>query len=126
MKSSMLLAMLLAGISLQVAAECAAPQAPAKVPDGATASQDDMVLAMREFKQYNLDVDAYSKCMEADAQKRVDALGPPLSPEAVQKKAVEIKNASAKLANAEIDKAQVLAGRFNEQIRAYKQAHAAK
>src|ERR1700722_12397347 len=45
-------------------AECVLPAAPSRVPDGRSATEQEMVAAMRTLKQYNDDVTEYTECLE--------------------------------------------------------------
>src|SRR5688572_2110597 len=49
-------------------AECTLPPAPSKVPDASTATQEEMMSAMKTLKQYNTDVLNYTKCLEFEAK----------------------------------------------------------
>ena len=57
------------------AAECVYPKPPANTPDGATATQDQMVEGMRAVKEYNGQVTAYLDCLEAEKNARIQAAG---------------------------------------------------
>lgn len=52
-----------AAFSFQAHAECAYPKAPATIPNGATASEQEMVGAMQAFKAYDADVNAFGACL---------------------------------------------------------------
>src|SRR6202012_4468464 len=54
--------------SLPAYADCDLPPAPSKIPDGTTASQQEMVTAMQTLKEYSADVDTYLKCLEFEAK----------------------------------------------------------
>ena len=61
-------------VSLAAHADCVLPPAPSKIPDGKTASEQEMVTAMQTLKEYNGDVDTYLKCLEFEAkQNRLSA-----------------------------------------------------
>ncbi|HEV2702508.1 MAG TPA: hypothetical protein VGV09_12805 [Steroidobacteraceae bacterium] len=49
-------------------ADCLLPAPPSHIPDGDSANAQEMVAAMRTFKQYNDDVDEYTKCLEFEAR----------------------------------------------------------
>ena len=51
-------------------AGCTLPPAPAKVPDGATATDPDMRAAMQTLKRYDADVSAYLKCLEFEVKQQ--------------------------------------------------------
>src|ERR1700729_616597 len=97
-----------------VHAACTYPAAPAKIPDGATATLAEMVAAQKAVKQFDEEINAYTACikLEEDAQLKGDKLT------AEQKKAIEAQQAQKN--NAAVDEDQAIADRFNEQIRIFK------
>jgi hypothetical protein len=50
-------------------ATCTHPKPPANLPDGATATKDEMIAANQLVKQYVADMDAYLQCVDAEAPK---------------------------------------------------------
>jgi hypothetical protein len=101
-------------VAAPVHAACTYPTAPAKIPDGATATLAEMVAAQKAVKQFDEQINAYTACikLEEDAQLKGDKLT------AEQKKAIEAQQAQKN--NAAVDEDQALADRFNEQIRIFK------
>ena len=84
-------------------ADCVLPPAPSKIPDGSTASQQEMVTAMQTLKEYNADVETYSKCLEFEAkQNRLS------------------RTDEEKMHNSAVDTLQKIAAKFNEQVRTFK------
>ena len=59
------LALVLALSALSAQAECA-PPTPSTIPDGSTASEQEMLAAMKAFKQYDAEATAYLKCLETE------------------------------------------------------------
>jgi len=95
-------------------ATCIYPRAPDKLPDGATATYDEMVAGQKTVQQFNDDINAYNSCLDlemADLEKSgaYDA-------ERLQ----ELRAIQAKKNNAAVDEVQALADRFNEQLRVFK------
>jgi hypothetical protein len=89
--------------SLPAHADCVLPPAPSKIPDGNTASQQEMVTAMQTLKEYNGDVDTYTKCLEFEAkQNRLSHTD------------------EEKMHNTAVDTLQKIAAKFNEQVRTFK------
>jgi hypothetical protein len=118
----MKLLFILAALTLGAApvhAACTYPSAPAKIPDGASATLAEMVAAQKAVKAFDEQINAYTACikLEEDAQLKGDKLT------AEQKKAIE--NQQAQKNNAAVDDDQALADRFNEQIRIFKAKAAA-
>jgi hypothetical protein len=87
-------------------ADCVLPPPPSKIPDGANASQQEMVTAMQTLKQYDGDVSVYLKCLEFESrQNRL-----PLSLR-------ELKHDAA------VAQLQEVADKFNQQVRVFKSKH---
>ncbi len=95
---------LLAGcFTLPAMADCTAPVAPTKVPDGSTAAESEMVAAMQVLKQYDADVNTYVKCLEFEAkQNRLS------------------REEQARRHNQAMDTLTSIAAKFNEQVRLFK------
>ena len=120
MKVSILAATLAFAVAVSPAyAACTYPKSPDKLPDGTVASQDEMIAGKKLVEQYNSDMNAYLSCikLEYDTQVANDATA--LTPE--QK--ADLDKRQAQKHNAAIDELEALAGRFNEQIRAFNKAH---
>jgi hypothetical protein len=90
-------------VSLPAHADCVLPPAPSKIPDGTTASQQEMVQAMNTLKEYNGDVDTYNKCLDFEVKQNHMAKGD-----------VE------RMHNEAVETLQKVAAKFNEQVRTFK------
>ena len=104
-----------------VHADCTYPRAPDRMPDGTTASLDDMKAAKGQVDKYNKEMEAYLSCIKLEHDDAV-AKGASLSED--QKKQMALMYAQKN--DAAVDELQAVAGRFNEQVRAYKQKHPSK
>jgi hypothetical protein len=102
-KRILLVAALAYAASLPAHADCELPPAPSKIPDGNTASQQEMVTAMNTLKEYNGDVETYTKCLEFEAKQNH------LS-----------KSDEERMHNNAVDTLQKIAAKFNEQVRTFK------
>jgi hypothetical protein len=91
-------------VSLVAHADCVLPPAPSKIPDGKTASEQEMVTAMQTLKEYNGDVDTYLKCLDFEAKQNHISAGD-----------------QEKMHNLAVDTLQKVANKFNEQVRSFKQ-----
>lgn len=61
-------------ITMSAQAQRLRPAAPGDIPDGTTASEQDMLHAMRQFQQYNEAVEVYLKWLQFEAWiARIDA-----------------------------------------------------
>ena len=97
-------------------AECTYPKEPANTPDGATATQEQMVEGMKSVKEYNGAVTAYLSCLEQEMATRVEAAGPDAPAEQIE----QIKAIHTKRHNAAVEALEQHAARFNEQVKAFK------
>jgi hypothetical protein len=97
-------------------AECTYPKEPSNTPDGATATQDQMVEGMKAVKEYNNNVTAYLSCLEQEMNARVEAAGPDAPAEQIE----QIKAIHTKRHNAAVEALEQQAARFNEQVKVFK------
>ena len=105
---------LFAAASVSVRAECVSPKSPAAVPNGSTATKQEMIDGMTVFKKYQADMNNYLACLDSEAAEQVKAAGD---------NADQVKQINAMLAkkhNAAVDEETAHADKFNQQIRAYK------
>jgi hypothetical protein len=106
-----LLALLAAG-SAQAA--CIYPRAPDRVPDGKTATYEEMLAAQQAVKQFNDDINSYNACLDMEMTSYEK------SGQFDENRLEELRVMQAKKNNAAVDEVQALADRFNEQLRIYK------
>ncbi|MBX3703899.1 MAG: hypothetical protein KF822_09015 [Steroidobacteraceae bacterium] len=106
-----LIALLAAGTAQ---AACIYPRPPERVPDGRTASYEEMVAAQKAVKQFNDDVNSYNACLDME----VTALEK--SGMYDDNRISEFRAIQAKKNNAAVDEVQAIADRFNEQLRIFK------
>ena len=99
-----------AALSFQAHADCAYPKAPAAIPNGSTASEQEMVGAMQAFKAYDADVNAYGTCLEEETKQKA----------AGSAQLMQLKTMQTKKLNAAVAELQVKAKEFNAQVKAYK------
>lgn len=110
---------LLLALGSAASAACVYPAAPSKLPNGNTASKDEMVAANGAMKDYSKAVqEVYLPCLAQEETDTVAALDP-ADPELAQKKEAAAA-IHAKKHNAALDELQALAARWNEEIRAFK------
>lgn len=92
---------------------CDYPERP-DIPDGTTATKDQMLEASTKIKEYLVNVDTYLTCIE-DAEKEAVAAMEDPSPEELQRRG-EMLDSRFSAANEE----KALVGEmFNQQVRAY-------
>jgi hypothetical protein len=106
----------LAALAGPVHADCSYPPPPAKIPDGNTATMEEMLEAKKAVTQYNKDINAYVACIKLEHEAAVANAGDKLTPE--QK--ADMERMQVQKNNAAVDQLQSIADRFNEQVRIYK------
>jgi hypothetical protein len=106
----------LAVLAGPVYADCSYPPPPAKLPDGNTATMEEMVAAKKAVTQYNKDINAYVACIKLEHETAVSSAGDKLTKE--QK--ADMERMEVQKNNAAVDQLQSIADRFNEQVRIYK------
>ena len=97
-------------------ADCAYPKAPNAVPDGKTATEDQMVKAMHELKDYNTAMTEYLGCLDKEADASVAAAGA----DAPKDQIAQIKSIQNQRHNAAVDDLTQHANAFNEQVHVFK------
>lgn len=95
-------------------AACIYPRAPEHIPDGKTATFDEMAAAQKAVVQFNEDINAYNTCldMEMASLEQSGQFDPA--------RLMELRAMQAKKNNAAVDEVQAIADQFNEQLRIYK------
>jgi hypothetical protein len=108
------------GTAVSARADCAYPEAPAATPDGSTATKDQMIAAAKDFKRYNAEMTAYLDCLKLETDAATPKDPKKLSADE-KKKADEQQKVLVQKNNAAVDELQAVVGRFNEQLRIYKE-----
>jgi hypothetical protein len=93
-------------------ANCAIPDATVPIPDGATATKEEMLTAHRAVVAFDAAVKAYTDCLAQDLTDRIAAGGDK----------TKLPAEYTKLNDAQVDKVQQLADKFNTELKAYKAA----
>lgn len=109
-------ALLVSLAAATASAECTYPKSPSGLPDGATASQDQMVGGMKAIKEYNAAVSTYLTCLETEMNTRIEAAGSDAPADQVE----QIKAIHTKRHNAAVEELESTAARFNEQVKVFK------
>ena len=102
-------------------ATCTAPTNEVKIPNGSTATMDEMLAAKHAIQENNAVVETYTQCLKAEQEAKLAAGGPDMKDE----EKVKISTQYANLQNAEVEKLQKLADQFNIEVRAFKAKQAA-
>ena len=98
-----------------VYADCSYPAAPDKLPDGATATLEQMVAGQKAVKAYDKAINDYVACIDKGLEDAIAKAGDQLKP---QQKA-DMQKVEAQKHNAAIDQLQSIADRFNEQVKVF-------
>jgi hypothetical protein len=102
-------------------ATCTAPTNEVKIPNGSTATMEEMLAAKKAIQENNAVVETYTQCLKAEQEAKIAAGGPDMKDEAK----VKISTEYANLQNVEVEKLQKLADQFNVEVRAFKAKQAA-
>src|SRR5580704_17096745 len=105
------------GAAATAQADCTYPRAPDKIPDGATASKDEMVAAKNDVSRYNNEMNAYLDFIKLEIQaipKDAKMSKDDKAKAEAQQKLLDQKNKAA------VDELQSVATRFNEQLNIWK------
>ena len=102
-------------------ADCTAPLQDVKIPNGNTATMDEMIAAKHAIQENNAAVEAYTQCLKTEQDAKIAAGGADMKDEVKVKISTEFVNRQ----NAEVEKLQKLADQFNVEVRAFKAKQAA-
>lgn len=97
-------------------ATCTAPANDVKIPDGSKATMDDMLAAKHAIQENNAAVETYTQCLKTEQDAKIAAGGTDMKDE----ERVKISTEYANRQNAEVEKLQKLADKFNVEVRAFK------
>ena len=109
-------------IAIATAILCIAPVAfacdypnRANLPNGANASTEEMLAGQKSVKAYMASMDVYLACIDTEEENSVAALVDASDDEIARREA-----AVTKKYNAAVTEMELIAARFNEEVRAYK------
>ena len=117
----LVLAALAAGAQAQ--AGCDYPKAPDSVPNGSTASKEEMLAAARAFRDYNTQIKGYTDCLKGEHDAQISKIDPKLPADQQAARKAEIDKILAQKNDAAVDEATSATERFNAQIHAYNDKH---
>jgi hypothetical protein len=93
---------------------CDYPRKP-DIPIGSKASKEEMLNGQRSVKDYISRMEAYLDCIAKEEQETVATMGDLSEEEKISREA-----ALSKKHNAAVDEMNLVAARFNEEVRSYK------
>ncbi len=109
-RTQLLIAAVAVIVGSPVFAACDIPGA-VEIPDGATATNEDMLTGQTRVKAYMAQMEEYLECLDYE-----EASIP-------EKQTPEAKQLHTQLHNSAVDQMESVAAMFNEQIRAYKKVN---
>lgn len=101
--------------------ECVAPLNDVKIPNGNKATMEEMVATNHAIQENTTEVETYWQCLKGEQNARIEAIGPDITDDQRTKIASEYLNRH----NAEADKLQNLADRFDAAERNFRAKQAA-
>lgn len=110
------------GLAAGAQATCTYPRAPAAIPDGNTASKEEMIAAKNEVSRYNTEMNAYLDCLKLESDAAAPKDGAKLSKDE-KARAEEQQKILTQKNNSAVDELQAVVGKFNDQLKAYKAKH---
>ena len=116
MKAFLAMAFLGALTAAPVYADCPYPAAPSKIPDGASATLEEMIAGQKAVNEYQKAINDYTGCIDKELDDNIAKAGDKLKPE--QK--ADMQKVEAQKHNAAVDQLQSIADRFNEQVKVFK------
>ena len=119
---------LIAALAIGTAhASCTYPKAPKKLPQGKSATLEEMTAAQKAVKEFDTAINDYVTCLQTENDAAVAQVSQRESdPKKAEAQTKKMNAALAKKQNAAIDADKALAERFNEQLRVYKARDANK
>jgi hypothetical protein len=114
MKALYSIALVAALAAGQAYGACTYPTAPDKLPDGNTATREEMLAGKKSVVEFDKAITAYTNCLKMENEA---ALAKSADLTEDQKK--EMQNMVDQTHNAAVEADEALAARFNEQLKAY-------
>jgi len=92
---------------------------PEKVPDGATASKQEMINGMMSVRAFDQAIKAYTDCLKLEHDTAVSKIDPTLAADKAKAQKSELDNVWAKKNDAAVDEDTAIAKQFNEQVKVF-------
>jgi hypothetical protein len=99
----------------QANAGCDYPSKPGKIPDGMSATKEEMLAAKKLVVKYTEDMQTYLACLDTETSEKIAAM-----PNATEKEKTEYQQKQDQKHNAAVIEMTEVTDGFNEQLRAYK------
>jgi len=101
------------------AEDCTYPRSTDPIPDGNTATKEQMIASKNDVTRYNTEMNAYLDCVSRQIDAAKPANPSKLSKDEKAKADGQVKILTEKH-DAAVDELHAVAGRFNEQLKAFK------
>lgn len=102
-------------------AACSYPKAPDNIPDGNTATLEQMVAAQKAVKQFDQEIGAYTACLKLESDTALAQVEQSQDdPKKKDEQKKELERVQIQKHNAAVEEDEALAQRFNEQIKVFK------
>ena len=115
MKAISAVAVLAAIVLSPAYADCTAPSPPQNIPDGNTATKDQLLAAQKQVNAYNSATNAYLDCLSKEHAAALAAAGPKVTDDQKAK----LDQIETTKHNAAVDQLTAVANQFNEQVRIF-------
>jgi hypothetical protein len=107
-------------------AACTYPTAPASIPDGNTATLEEMVAAQKAVKKFDEEISAYTACLKLESDAALAEVDKgEQDAKAKEERKKELERMQVQKHNAAVEADEALATRFNEQLKVFKAKSAA-
>jgi hypothetical protein len=93
---------------------CTYPTPPDQLPDGNTATREQMLEGKKKVQEFDQAIGAYTSCLKLEAEAALTK-----SPDITEEQKAEIRKMADSKHNAAVEADEALAARFNEQLRAF-------
>lgn len=111
-------------LAAQASATCSYPKAPEKIPDGSKSTKEEMLAGMKTMRAYNDLIAKYTECLKVEHDAAVAGIDTNLPKEKQDAQKADLDKVQLQKNDAAVDEAQAVTTRFNDQIKAFKAAHA--
>jgi hypothetical protein len=126
MKALMALAAAATLAAAPIYADCPYPSGPKSVPNGTTASLDEMLAMKKAVKQYDDDTSSYLSCIQREHDTKLADMSQKMTDKQKADMKADLDRIEADRHNAALSALQTVADKFNEQVRAYKAKNSPK
>ena len=96
---------------------CTYPNPPDSLPDGATATRDDMLAGKKKVVEFDNAIGAYTNCLKLETEAALVKSAELTDDQ--KKQNADIQKMADQKHNAAVEADEAIAARFNEQLRAY-------